>query len=936
MKAPGFTSVTLASIASGNYHSCGLTAEGAAYCWGNNDGGRLGDNSTTTRLDPVVVNGGHVFRKLSAGGWHTCGITTAGAAYCWGKNGTVGRVGNNSSADSTVPAAIAIGTTFSDISVGREHACAIRASDGAAMCWGDNNAGQLGTNNTVVSKVPIAAVGPSGGSPLAFSSLSAGGYHTCGLTTSGVAYCWGGGWAGTIGNGANAQAWSPVAVSLPGGVTRFTSLSAGSEHVCALTATGTVYCWGYNANGQLGNGSTTNANTPTAIAAGAPLFASLAAGIEHTCGLTPAHVAYCWGKNAVGQLGIGTTTDSRSPAMVATSLTFQALASGQEHVCGLPTTESDVSCWGNNSVGQIGDGTTTSRTSPAATTFVSLTAGESHACGLAASGRVYCWGKNDRSQLGDGTTTTRWSPVEISQPNPILQFSKVAAGKNHTCGIGIGSAADYKAYCWGDNTYQKAGKPAGTATQNVFGAIATGTPTGGFGDISVGADHACAIARADKRAYCWGSNSSGRLGINTTATQSDGDFVLAPSGGTVLAFDSLSAGGAHTCGIAAGTTYCWGPNGLYQLGTTGNDRYLPGPIATPVGSASALALVDISVGMGFTCGRTAGGAGYCWGRNEAGQRGDGTTSGPAYPTSLASGSPLFTRIATGLGYHACGLTSAGAAYCWGTNNKGQLGNGTTTASTVPTQVNGGLTFTSISTGLDFTCGLTAAGLAYCWGDNTYGQLGDGTVTSRTLPQFTPTATPTPTDTPTASSSSDQAATTDPVARAPIAVAATPTSAPTKYLWTPNPEAEFISITSTNGFSRSVARAIFDPDTGERTFRGWLRNPSNGATYGVNEHGLLVWISPNDVALVSQVDWSNLPQLDVPPDAIDAIPMDTPAEGRLLWATTGTIYVVGADRQLHAIPDLQTFEARYVWGDVIPVSVAQVALLPVGPPVPRVE
>jgi alpha-tubulin suppressor-like RCC1 family protein len=258
-----------------------------------------------------------------------------------------------------------------------------------------------------------------------FSTLAVGGYHTCGLTPAGLAYCWGGNSDGQLGDGTTTDRPTPVPVVMPTGQT-FVSLGLSIgvyNHTCALTPAGTAYCWGANFSGQLGDGTTTDQPSPVAVAM--PVgesFASLAVGGYHSCGLTPAGAAYCWGTNARGRLGDGTTTDRWTPTavLVPAGVTFTRLAAGVDHTCGL-TPAGAAYCWGRNAFGQVGDGTTSHRLEPVAVvmpanvTFASLVAGWDYACGLSAAGAAYCWGWNGRGRLGDGTETPRLIPVRVIQ-----------------------------------------------------------------------------------------------------------------------------------------------------------------------------------------------------------------------------------------------------------------------------------------------------------------------------------------------------------------------------------------------------------------------------------------------------------------------------------------------------------------------------------------
>jgi alpha-tubulin suppressor-like RCC1 family protein len=507
--------------------------------------------------------------------------------------------------------------------------------------------------------------------------------------------------------------------------------------------------------------------------------------------------------------------------------------------------------------------------------FVEVTTGIDYSCGLTASGAAYCWGSSSDGQLGDGTTANKNVPTLVSNPSGgAVTWSKIAAGWYHTCAITTTNAA-----------------------------------------------------------YCWGANSVRQLGDGTTAAKNVPTLVSDPSIGAVT-WSQITAGLDHTCAITTtNAAYCWGRIGMGNLGDgTTADRNFPTLVSDP--SGGAVTWSQITAGASYTCGITTTNVAYCWGRNNSpsgvGNLGDGTTADRNIPTLVSDpsgGAVQWSQIAAG-GYHTCATTPTNAAYCWGRNSDGRLGIGSTTNASVPTAVVGSLSFTRLPTGFSHTCGLAGA-TTYCWGENSTGQLGDGTNVNRNRPTDPPPASD-PVSTSGGSSNDSPAPPPPTPTRIP-----TPTPVPLRYAWTRGTDPASIVVTSNKGFARSVARTTRDPVTDARTFRGWVRNATTGDTYGVDENGLLVWVSPTDTAMLSQIDWSRTAEMDVAPAAIDAIPMDTPAEGRLLWEAngSGTVYVVGADRQLHAIPDLRTLRANYVWANVIPVTAAQIKLLPVGQPVP---
>ncbi|HUQ98517.1 MAG TPA: hypothetical protein VM166_03620 [Gemmatimonadaceae bacterium] len=291
-------------ISAGRDHTCGTTSGGVGYCWGGNGNGQLGPAALSpSTKTPTAVSSQISFAAVDAGYSHTCGIASTGAAYCWGSN-SLGELGNPPSSFTTTPLPVAGGFTFTSISPGRLFTCGI-TTGGAAYCWGDNNSSELGIGGPGNKSAPTAVAGG-----LSFSAISAGGFHACGLTTTGAAYCWGQNLYGQLGNNSTSNSNGPVPVA--GGKT-FASISAGNRHTCAVTSGGTAFCWGENTEGKLGVGGTTNSVSPLAVV-GNLTFRSVSAGRFHTCGITTAGLAYCWGAAAL--LGDGTTNEATVPVAV--------------------------------------------------------------------------------------------------------------------------------------------------------------------------------------------------------------------------------------------------------------------------------------------------------------------------------------------------------------------------------------------------------------------------------------------------------------------------------------------------------------------------------------------------------------------------------------------------------------------------------------------
>jgi alpha-tubulin suppressor-like RCC1 family protein len=338
------------TLGAGGDHSCALDVNGAAYCWGLNSTGQLGIGNFVLKTGPTPVIGGHLFRAIATGYAHTCGLKADGSAWCWGI-GQFGSLGYATSlADQPVPVAVAGNHEFIALTAGYFHTCGLKAN-GAALCWGYNFYGQVGNGtagNLATTPSPVTG-------SYAFQSLSAGGYHTCGITTSGSTLCWGYNGFGQLGNGTSTGAATPIPTNVGGAMT-FASIGAENFHTCALDANGAAYCWGFNNQGAVGNDTQFGfVSTPTAVAGGLS-FVELTGGGPgyHTCGRVSSGAAYCWGYNAFGQGGIGTTFPSalKTPTLVSGG-NWATLSTGELHSCGI-TTAGVAKCWGYNGAGQLG------------------------------------------------------------------------------------------------------------------------------------------------------------------------------------------------------------------------------------------------------------------------------------------------------------------------------------------------------------------------------------------------------------------------------------------------------------------------------------------------------------------------------------------------------------------------------------------------------
>jgi alpha-tubulin suppressor-like RCC1 family protein/uncharacterized protein YjdB len=358
-QAPGSPAWT--RVAAAGTVVCGTRTDDRAYCWG---GDFTGDASIANRLVPTTVWGEPTFTDFALGQNYRCGLTSKGQALCWGNNeaGTLGRGTGVTTASGRFPTEVSGGLSFIDITGGRSHVCGLTAS-GSAYCWGSQQLGQLGDG--FIGPTIRAVPGPVNGGRT-FTSIAAGGNHTCGLDASGQAYCWGNNEWGQLGDMQRGEI--PVAPVVVNGTVRFTKLAAADEVSCGIATTGLAYCWGRAT--MTGDNAPMDINfrlSPTPLSL-SQTFIDISASATHACAVATGGQAYCWGSNFQGALGNGQTgvlEPVRAPVAVHGGIAFQSITTGTHTTCGIAT-NGRAYCWGLNSIGQIGDGTTTNRTTPTA------------------------------------------------------------------------------------------------------------------------------------------------------------------------------------------------------------------------------------------------------------------------------------------------------------------------------------------------------------------------------------------------------------------------------------------------------------------------------------------------------------------------------------------------------------------------------------------
>ncbi|MFT3766507.1 MAG: hypothetical protein QM820_13490 [Minicystis sp.] len=593
-------------------------------------------------------------------------------------------------------------------------------------CWGHNTSGQAGTGTSD----PMFLRPAPAGNGTDWIDVGAGASFTCARDGSKQISCWGTNGSGQVGDGTTSTRTSPTPTA--GGISDFVSLDVGNNHSCALRENGSVWCWGANTRGQIGDGTNNNATSPTAVVDPGP-WLSVSAGVEFSCAVKGDHTLWCWGLDTSRQLGDGKTTNSNVPVQEKTLATDWAqVTAGSAYACGVKL-DGKRSCWGTNSLGQGADGTVNAITQPnafdTATTWAHIEAGDLAACALRTDGTLWCWGDGSLGQTAQpGAEGPLLMPAQVGTDT---DWKTIASGLRFGCGL----RADNRIYCWGNAS--RAALGIGFASDRSDPTL-VGADTD-WADVDVQLDDGCAI-KTNGDLYCWGRNVLGTLGDGTTITRTAPTQI-----GTGKTWKRIALGRTHTCGIATsnGTdgVYCWGADGNGEQGNgTGTMAQLtPSSLSAVAGAPTSW--TAIAAGFNHTCAVGDNGTLWCWGRNNGGQLGDNSTTTRQAPVQVVlAGVTDWVDVAASADY-TCGLRSTGALYCWGANGSGQLGTGDMTSVSVPTPIGAG-NWQAIAAGQTHTCAVAKGGKLFCWGVNTSGQIGQGNTAS---PVLMPTQVGTDTD-----------------------------------------------------------------------------------------------------------------------------------------------------------------------------------------------
>lgn len=695
------------------YKTCLQTENSGVRCFGAKD-----------KIAPVLYQNpldDEEIVELRGGYGHRCALASSGKAYCWGNDSSGSLGAGRSFTPSGVYTPVEVqrvgslqGKTIASLAVGRSFTCVLD-TEGGISCWGSNAYGQLGVGTTTTSLVPVSvdATGALAGKNIV-KLVAQGSYHICALDDEGAAYCWGDNSDGQVGdNSGVAKVLVPSAVDMSGVLAgkRLVDIALGDKHTCAIADDKKVYCWGANTSGALGvrqsAASLPSAPTPQAVYTAGVLdgkdVVKIGAGINLTCALTSDNLPYCWGNDSSGQLGNGTPkTASTEPVAVK--------------------------------VTGVLDGKS----------IVDIHVGRYHACVRDDQGAPYCWGSDDSGSLGDGNSSGQ-QPEPVATVLTALQndegFVSLSLETNRSCGL----TDKNRLYCWGNSSTSE-----GTAlsTPQPYGwdnSVFPDEELKYIRSMSIGDNQTCYVS-SSYRLFCVGNNTDGVLGIGGAVTSNN--VVVSPvpvdTSGALAGKKMIEVHAVKSLTYALSDDrklFVWGSNlyGGIGDGTHGGISGLP--VEVDLGGKK---VKEIAAGEFHICILTLDKEVYCWGANMYGQAGVGLSdviiAQPTQVAGLLDGKKVKT-IATFYA-HTCALTEEGRLYCWGLNYGSLVAGGVIGAGsvdgvfepielTLPTDL-GWHRFVSLAVSMVSTCALTDEGRAYCWGDNSFGQLGvTGVATSQT-------------------------------------------------------------------------------------------------------------------------------------------------------------------------------------------------------------